>query len=69
MMMLSEYSCSHVSMEEMALKISLFSRLSLLPSDGNDDGRRINPANNFEAAANARRLPKKYPKIVIDPNT
>lgn len=69
MVMLSEYSCSHVSMEEMALQICLFSRLSLPPSDGNDDGRRITPANNFEAAGNARRLPKKYPKIVIDPNT
>ena len=69
MVMLSEYSCSHVSMEEMALQICIFSRLCLLSSDGNDNGRRITPANNFEAAANARRLPKKYPKIVIDPKT
>ena len=56
MVMLSEYSCSHVSIE--------------VPSDGNDDGCRITPANNFETAANARELPeKKVPKIVIDPNT
>ena len=57
--MLSEYGCSHVSIEEMTLQICLFSRLSLLPSDGNDDGCRITPANNFETAANARKLPKK----------
>ena len=59
MVMLSEYGCSHVSIEEMTLQICLFSCLSLLPSDGNDDGRRITPANNLEAAANARKLPKK----------
>ena len=66
--MLSEYGCSHVSIEEMTLQICLFSCLSLLPSDGNDDGRRITPANNLEAAANARKLPKKNslrPKYMI----
>ena len=70
MMMLSEYSCSHVSMEEMALKISLFSRLSLLPSDGNDDGRSIDPANNLKRLpmhVDCQKIPKNShrPKYMI----